>query len=415
MRVASNLALDQRVNGLRAGGVDVLHLGFGEAGLPVHPGLVSALVEGSSRNAYGPVAGAQAAREAVAGYLTRRGTRTVAPQVVLAPGSKPLLAALLAAEPGDVVLPRPSWVTYAAQAELFGRRTIWVDVPRGAGGIPDPARLPDALARARARGAAPRLVVVTLPDNPTGLLARPQEVRELCRVAEAQDLVIISDEIYRDVVFGSVPFVSPADLVPDRTVTVTGLGKSLALGGWRLGAARFPETDWGRALRSRVVGFASQVWSNLAAPMQSVVEYAFSEPDELVRHRTAATRLHGLVARAVHDIFSRYDTLGTSPDGAFYVYPDFEPHRMRLAQSGIRSGTDLEQWLLDEHAVAVLAGSAFGDHRDALRFRAATSLLYGATPELRWQALDARDPLAVPHVAAVLDRLESVVARVTSG
>ena len=164
------------------------------------------------------------------------------------------------------------------------------------------------------------------------------------------------------------------------------------------------------------MGFASQVWSNLAAPMQSVAEYAFSEPDELVRHRTAATHLHGLVARAVHDIFVALRHLGhVAPDGAFYVYPDFEPHRMRLAQNGIRSGTDLEQWLLDEHAVAVLAGSAFGDHRDALRFRAATSLLYGATPELRWQALDARDPLAVPHVAAVLDRLESVVARVTSG
>ena len=215
MRVASNLALDQRVNDLRASGVDVLHLGFGEAGLPVHPGLVSALVQGSSRNAYGPVAGAQAAREAVAGYWTRRGTHTDADQVVLAPGSKPLLAALLAAEPGDVVLPRPSWVTYAAQAELFGRRIIWVDVPRGSGGIPDPARLPDALARARARGAGPRLVVVTLPDNPTGLLARPQEVRDLCRVAEAEDLVVVSDEIYRDVVFGPSP--SSARLTSRRT------------------------------------------------------------------------------------------------------------------------------------------------------------------------------------------------------
>ena len=197
-------------------------------------------------------------------------------------------------------------------------------------------------------------------------------------------------------------------------MTVTGLSKSLALGGWRVGAARFPDTDWGRALRSRVVGFASQVWSNLAAPMQSVAEYAFSEPDELVRHRTAATHLHGVVARAVHDVFARQDTLDVPPDGAFYVYPDFEPHRQRLARHGIRSGTDLTRWLLDEHALAVLAGSEFGDQREALRFRAATSLLYGATPHLQWQALEAADPLAVPHVAAVLDRLEAVVDRVAS-
>ena len=153
-----------------------------------------------------------------------------------------------------------------------------------------------------------------------------------------------------------MPFVSPADLVPDRTVTVTGLSKSLALGGWRVGAVRFPATDWGRALRGRVVGFASQVWSNLAAPMQSVAEYAFAEPADLVRHRDASTRLHGVVAGAVFEVFARHGVLDVPPDGAFYVYPDFEPHRERLAAHGIRGGSDLTRWLLDEHALAVLAG-----------------------------------------------------------
>lgn len=415
MKVASNLALDERVNDLRARGIDVLHLGFGEAGLPVHPGLLSALAGGSTRNAYGPVAGAAPARAAVAGYWTRRGTPTHPDQVVLAPGSKPLLAAIFAGEPGDVVLPRPSWVTYASQVGLFGRRAVWVDVPAGSGGIPDPAAVPDAVARARAQGASPRFVVATLPDNPTGLLARPHEVHELCRVAETEDLVVISDEIYRDVVFGSVPFVSPADLAPERTITVSGLSKSLALGGWRVGAARFPDTPWGLALRSRVIGFASQVWSNLAAPMQAVAEYAFSEPDDLVRHRAASTTLHGVVATAVHDVFARHGALSTPPDGAFYVYPDLEPHRQRLALRGVRTDTDLTGWLLDEHALAVLAGSEFGDRADGLRFRAATSLLYGHTDDQRRQALEAPDPLAVHHVAAVLDRLESVVQRATSG
>ena len=410
MRIASNLALDERVNTLRSQGVDVLHLGFGEAGLPVYPGLVDALASGARRNAYGPVAGAESARESVAGYWTRRGTPTTAEQVVLAPGSKPLLAAVVACEPGDVVLPRPSWVTYASQVELFGRRSVWVDVPRGSGGIPDPALLPEALARARAEGADPRLVVATLPDNPTGLLARPEEVQELCRVAEAEDLVVVSDEIYRDVVFGSVPFVSPADLVPERTITVTGLSKSLALGGWRVGAIRFPATDWGLALRARVVGFASQVWSNLAAPMQSVAQYAFDEPADLVRHREASTRLHGAVANAVHDVFARHGVLDVPPDGAFYVYPDFEPVRERLAAHGIRGGADLCRWLLDEHGLAVLAGEEFGDDPHGLRFRAATSLLYGDTPGRRTEALAAADPLVVPHVAAALRRLDDVVA-----
>jgi aspartate aminotransferase len=412
VRIAANLALDERVARLRAEGADVLHLGFGEAGLPVHPGLLEALARGAERNAYGPVAGSVAARAAVAGYWQRRGTPTSADQVVLAPGSKALLAAVVACEPGDVVLPRPSWVTYASQVELFGRRPVWVDVPAGSGGIPDPARLPDALARARAAGASPRFVVATLPDNPTGLLGRPEEVVELCRVAAAEDLVVVSDEIYRDVVFGSVPFVSPADLVPERTVTVTGLSKSLALGGWRVGAARFPDTAWGRALRQRVVGFASQVWSNLAAPMQSVVEYAFAEPEDLVRHRSASTRLHGRVAGAVHDVFARHGLASAPPQGAFYVYPDLGAHRERLVRHGIREGADLTGWLLEEHGLAVLAGGEFGDDPAALRFRAATSLLYGLTGGERALALTAPDPLRVPHIAEAIDRLDTVVEAV---
>jgi aspartate aminotransferase len=415
VRIAANLALDEQVGRLRREGVDVLHLGFGEAGLPVHHGLLDALALGATRNAYGPVAGSPAARRAVAGYWDRRGTPTSADQVVLAPGSKALLAALVACEPGDVVLPRPSWVTYASQVEVFGRRPVWVDVPPGSGGIPDPARLPEVLARARAAGASPRLVVVTLPDNPTGLLAHPEEVVALCRVAVAEDLLVVSDEIYRDVVFGAVPFVSPADLVPERTVTVTGLSKSLALGGWRVGAARFPDTAEGHRLRSRVVGFASQVWSNLAAPMQAVVEYAFAEPEDLVRHREASTRLHGVVAAAVHDVFARHGLATVPPQGAFYVYPDFGDHRERLAGHGIRADVDLTRWLLDEHGLAVLAGGAFGDDPAALRFRAATSLLYGVTAEQRSETLEATDPLRVPHVAGALGRLETVVRRAVAG
>ena len=86
----------------------------------------------------------------------------------------------------------------------------------------------------------------------------------------------------------------------------------------------------------------------------------------------------------------------------------------RLARHGIRTGTELTRWLLEDHALAVLAGSEFGDSTHALRFRAATSLLYGDTPQLRWQALEAPEPLDLPHLATTLDRLDTLVARIAS-
>src|SRR5690606_13097088 len=251
-----------------AAGEPLVHLGFGEARLPVLPEIAEVLAAAAPRNRYGPVAGSPAARAAAAGYFTRRGTPTQPDQVVLAPGSKPLLYALLASLPGDVVLPRPSWVSYAAQAALAGRRVIAVPVPDGSGGVPDPDLLDAGVRRARAAGGEPGVLVLTLPDNPTGRLAGSDLVAGVCAVAERHGLAVVSDEIYRDLCYEPADHASPAALLPDRCFVTGGLSKSVALGGWRVGFARFPRGDLGERTRRRAIGVASEVWSCLAEPMQ---------------------------------------------------------------------------------------------------------------------------------------------------
>ncbi|MEY7974843.1 pyridoxal phosphate-dependent aminotransferase, partial [Streptomyces pilosus] len=93
------------------------------------------------------------------------------------------------------------------------------------------------------------------------------------------------------------------------------------------------------------------------------------------------------------------------PTGAFYVYPDFEPRRAALARRGIDGSAALARHLLDERGLAVLAGHHLGDDPGALRFKAATSMLYGDTDEEQEAALAAPDPLALPHVADALVRV----------
>jgi aspartate/methionine/tyrosine aminotransferase len=141
------LATNERVQARIAAGAPVLHLAFGEAGLPVLPSVAERLGAAAGANGYGPVAGSPAVREAVAGYFERRGLPTSADRVLVAPGSKALLYALLTVLPGDVVLPRPSWVSYAAQAALAGKRVIDVPIAEEAGGVPDPDALRAALPR----------------------------------------------------------------------------------------------------------------------------------------------------------------------------------------------------------------------------------------------------------------------------
>ncbi|MFC8451371.1 pyridoxal phosphate-dependent aminotransferase [Kitasatospora sp. NPDC057223] len=410
--MSPNLALNQLVAERQSEGESIVHLGFGEARLPVFEPLVQRLVEGSRRNAYGPVAGGLAVRTAVAGYFGRRRLPTDPDQVVVAPGSKPLLMALALTAPGDLLLPRPAWNTYAPQARLAGKRAFGVPIPAECGGVPDPVALRETIAAARTLGHDPRIVVLTLPDNPTGTLAPPPLVREICAIAEEEDLLIVSDEIYRDIVHDpATPLLSPAEVAPRRTVVTTGLSKSLALGGWRIGAARFPAGPWGTRLREGVVSVGSEVWSTLAGPMQAVAEYAFAEPAELRARLAAGARLHGAVARAVHGIMVSAGADCRPPTGAFYVYPDFEPIREDLARHGVKDSPTLFQHLLDAYGIVVLAGHHLGDSERALRFKAATSMLYGATAVEQQQALDAADPTALPHVRVVLDRLEESFAR----
>ncbi|MGH3485512.1 MAG: pyridoxal phosphate-dependent aminotransferase [Nocardioidaceae bacterium] len=399
---SATLAINSRIQAKLAAGRPVLHLGFGEAGLPVLPDVTEALESAAGRNAYGPVAGSLDARRAAAGYLGRRGLPTDRAQVVLAPGSKALLFGLVAALPGDVVLPCPSWVSYAAQAALVDRRVISVPIPESAGGVPDPARLDEAVRRARREGLAPGILVVTLPDNPTGTVPPGDLVERVCEVADRHGLVIVSDEIYRDLAWPGHDVVSPAGLAPERTVVTSGLSKSMALGGYRIGFARLPDGELGERLRPELVGVASEVWSSLAAPMQAVAEYVLDEPAAVVDHVRVSRRLHQTVATAVHREFAAIGAASRPPSGGFYFYPDLSSLRPRLADRGVSSGADLTELLLDDYGVAVLAGEAFGDDPKAWRFRVATSLLYGRTDEDRWEALGSSDPLALPWIADAL-------------
>ncbi|MEV7419422.1 pyridoxal phosphate-dependent aminotransferase [Streptomyces sp. NPDC089919] len=414
--MSATLAADEELERRRAAGERVLFLASGEVGLPVLPQLKEQLSAAAGRNAYGPVTGSLELRAAAAGYWGRRGLPVDPELVVCGPGSKPLLFALLLAVGGDVVVPVPSWVSYAAQARLAGGRAIPVRTRPGEGGVPDPEALREAVVLARAAGQDPRCVVVTLPDNPTGTIARPATVRALAETARELDLVVISDEIYCDLAFDPADrALSPAQFAPERTVVTTGLTKNLALGGWRMGVARLPEGRSGRELHTRLTGVASQLWSSTAAPVQAAAAYAFGEPPEVAAHVAASVRLHGTVVREVASYVAATGAELAPVRATSYLYPDFEPLREGLAGAyGVRGGAELAALFADRYGVGLLPGSAFGECARSLRIRLATSRLYGEGDEQRQAALTAPAPLELPWIRTSLDRIAEVLLDLTA-
>src|SRR3954447_10808692 len=403
---SATLAINERIEQRIGAGDDVLHLAFGEAGLPLLPGLAERLAGAAGRTSYGPVAGSPEAREAAAGWYERRGLPTTPEQALPAPGSKPLIYALLTVLPGDIVIPQPSWVSYAAHAALAGKRVIKVPIGPVAGGVPDPDALEDALKTSD----RPGVLILTLPDNPTGTQPPPDVVERVCAIAERHGLLIVADEIYRDLAHDVDAFRGPADYAPERSFVTNGLSKSMALGGWRIGFARMADGALGEEVRAAVASVAGAVWSALAAPMQDVAAHVLAEPDDVAEHVARSRALPRAVAAAAHERVRAAGIDCRPPTGAFYLYPDFESRRDALAEHGVTTGEQLAEHLLERHGIGVLAGAAFGDDREALRVRMATSLLYGTTDDERLRALEAGAPTRLPWIARALDRLERALA-----
>lgn len=407
--LSPTLAMNEEVSRRLAAGLATLPLGFGEAGLPVLPELADQLARSAGHARYGPVAGVPELRHAAAGYWERRGLPTDPDLVIAGPGSKPLLFALLHAVGGAVAVASPCWVSYGAQAALVGRSTHVIPTLPGEGGAPDPRLLDEAARHAHAGGDPIHAVILTLPDNPTGTLADASTIRRLCEIAESHEILVISDEIYRDLVHDpSRPFLSPVELVPDGVVVTSGLSKSLALGGWRIGVARLPDSALGHRLRDHLLAVASEVWSSPAQPVQLAAAWAFGEPPEVRERIFLSRRLHASVVKAASQVLTTAGVQHAAPQAAFYLYADFEEHRKRLAKSwSIRTGSDVARVLLGDLGVATLPGAAFGEADEVLALRIATSLLYGQDDEHRLAALHDEDPSSLPWISAQLDVLAS--------
>lgn len=389
---SATLRMNELVAARRAAGKETIHLGFGEASFPLHPRLRAALTEGARSTGYPPVLGLPTLRSAIAAYLARARGLMVAPeQVGVGPGSKPLLYALLQVLEGDVLIPVPAWVSYAPQARMAGKRVIPVPTdPR------DHLRLTaeslaGAAARARHEGAAPRILVVNSPSNPTGGMFAEADVAALGAWARRYGVTIISDEIYAELAHGWRPHVSPALHYPEGTIVTGGLSKPFSAGGWRLGYAAVPAGLGGQKVLSAVRAVASEIWSGASGPIQAAAVAAFALDDEMQRYVSRSARLHGAVTARLHAALVESGVVCPQPAGAFYLYPDFEPWREALAARQVRTGAELAHHLLDAWGIATLPASEFGERPDALRLRLATSLLFepegAATAEERDQAL----------------------------
>lgn len=376
---SATLATNEAVAKRRADGHETLHLAFGQASFPLPERLREALGSAARNTAYAPVLGLPALRQAIAAYLTRtRQLSVAADQVIVGPGSKPLLYALLHVLDGDLLLPVPSWVSYAPQAGLAGRRVFGVETDADDHHRITPEALAEAMMKARREGADPRVLLVNTPSNPTGGMFAAADAEAIADWVREADVTLISDEIYAELAHGWREHISPARFYPEGSIITGGLSKAFSAGGWRLGYAVVPATGAGNRVAQALLALASEIWSATASPIQEAAVTAFDPSAEIETYLRQSALLHGAVTGALFDTLMRLGIPCPRPAGGFYLYPDFAPWRPTLAARGVTTSQQLAHYLLDEWGIATLPATEFGEHPDALRLRLSTSMLYGA-------------------------------------
>ncbi len=351
-----------KARALEAQGRRVIHLEIGEPDFPSPPHVIEAakraLDEGWTH--YGPPQGLPELREAIAAYVSRtRGITVDGRHVCVVPGGKPIIffPMLALLEPGDeVIYPDPGFPIYRSMIQFLGAMPVPVPLVEERGFSFDLDILRASLS------AKTKLLILNSPENPTGGVIPPEDVREIAAMVHQRDLIVLSDEIYSRIYYTPEPPASIASLpgMLEKTIILDGFSKTYAMTGWRLGYGVMP--DW---LVDAVNKLMVNSNSCAASFTQRAAIDALNGPQTEVEHMVKQFRhRRDAFCEALNDI-PGFRCL--PPAGAFYAFAN-------VKATGIAS-KDLADLLLEEAGVACLNGASFGAHGDGyLRFSFANSI-----------------------------------------
>jgi aspartate aminotransferase len=354
---SATLAVDAKAKALKAAGEPVIGFGAGEPDFPTPANVVEAAQKAAANVAnhrYTPAAGLPALREAVAQRSTERGVPAEAANVLITNGGKQAIFNAVATliNPGDeVLIQAPYWVTYPEVVRIFGGVPVIVPSDESTGYHVSVADLE------RHRTPRTKLLMFGSPSNPTGAVYSPDEITAIGQWALANDLWVLSDDIYQDLVYPPASFSAMSALVPalgPQMLIVDGVAKSYAMTGWRVGWVIGP-----KELIAGAINLQSHMTSNVANVSQQAALAALTGPQGVLDEmRSAFIRRRDVIVKMLNEI----DGVSTpTPQGAFYVYPSIKGLLGRtIGGVVIDSSATFANVALDQAKVAVVPGEAFG-------------------------------------------------------
>lgn len=370
VKPSSTLAITAKAKELKAQGIDVVGFGAGEPDFdtPVNvcDAAIAAIRGGYTR--YTPASGTNELKEAVSKKFKRFNNLDYAPdQIVISNGGKHSLTNVFTAliNPGDeVIIPAPYWLSYPEIVKLAGGVPVTVTTAKEQNYKLTPEDLRAAVTEKT------KALILNTPNNPTGMVYNREELRAIADVAVEKDFYVVSDEMYENLIYDGAEHVSIASLgkdIYDRTITCSGLAKSYAMTGWRIGY-----TGSSKEIAKMMGSVQSHQTSNPNSIAQKAAEEALNGP------QTSVEEMNAEFDRRRQDMYQRicdmpYLSL-VKPMGAFYVFVDASEIIGKHYQGKtVESVAQMAEILIEDFNTAVVPCADFG-FADHIRLSYATSI-----------------------------------------
>jgi aspartate aminotransferase len=341
---SSTLKINEISKQLEDKGEKIFKFGFGQSPFKVPSDIVEELKNNAYQNKYLPIQGLKELRNAVAKYTSnQKNYNYKSDNVIIGPGSKELMFLLHILFDGEIILPAPSWVSYAPQAILGRNKIQLIQTKKENNWFPTGPEIEEVILKDKNKN---YLLFLNSPNNPSGQVC--ENLEEISEIAKKYNLIILSDEIYSELSFKE-DYKSISSFCPEKTIISTGLSKWCAAGGWRLGYFIVPDSL--NVLKNSINVLASETFSAVSAPIQYAAITAFT--NDYSKYKNSSKNILKAVGNYVYENLKSNKVLIDKPQGGFYLMPEF-------LNKKFNTSIEMCDNILKETGVALLPGSDFG-------------------------------------------------------
>ena len=344
LKPSSTLLINETSRKLEEQGKKIYKFGFGQSPFKVPEDVVEELKNNSHQNKYLPMQGLLELRNAVAKYTSKKKNfEYKSENVIIGPGSKELMFLLHIIFDGEIILPAPSWVSYAPQAILGRNKLQILQTKRENNWFPTATQIEEIVLKDKNKN---YLLFLNSPNNPSGQIC--ENLKEIANITEKYNLIILSDEIYSELTFKD-NYQSISNFCPEKTIVSTGLSKWCGAGGWRLGYFLVPDSLI--EIKNMINVLASETFSAVSAPIQYAAIKAYENDHS--NYINKSRNILCAVGNYVYENLKSNKVLINKPQGGFYLMPEF-------LNKKFNSSSEMCDSILNDTGVAMLPGTDFG-------------------------------------------------------